>query len=189
MPIAYQRPRNPPISHRKLVLQRSVGPLSHRGSSVSLIPNSRSRCRVRLVWPSRARAFRRCVRAIFAAVFSSRAFEGRWPSHQHGIKAAIPVWTWHSVSSGFSPPESLPHPRQEEITDRTDDQVTFQPQVATALVMVPPDLTLVVLEAPLHAPPREGDSQQGPQRSPGRCVAEEVLDLRRVQDVAGDDQV
>jgi hypothetical protein len=82
-----------------------------------------------LVWHRRARAFLRCVRASFAAAFSSRAFDGRWPGHQHGIKAASAVCTWHSVSSGFFPPESLPHPRQEQVADRADDQVMFQPGV------------------------------------------------------------
>jgi hypothetical protein len=72
-------------------------------------------------------AFRHCVRAIFAAVFSRTAFDGRWPSHRHGIKAASALCAWPSVSYGFFPPESLQHPRQEEIIAPTDDQVTFQP--------------------------------------------------------------
>ena len=96
-----------------------------RGSSVSLMPNAWSLRRVILVWLLRAAAFLCCVRAISAAVRSSNFFEGRWSSHQDGIKAASTLCTWHSVSSGFSPPESLTHLRQEQVTDRAQDQMAF----------------------------------------------------------------
>ena len=74
-----------------------------------------------------ARAFRRCARLISAEVRSSSFLGGIRSNHQNGINAATAVWTWHSVSSGFFPPELLPHPRQEQVAHATQDQVAFQP--------------------------------------------------------------
>src|SRR3954462_8578452 len=99
------------------------------------MPNSRSLRRVRLMWLLRA-AFRRCARSISAEVRSSNAFGGDRLNHQNGINAATAVWIWHSVSSRFSPPELLPHSRQKQVTDATQDQVAFEPLVAAALVLV-----------------------------------------------------
>src|SRR5215210_3853218 len=144
------------LTTNALILQRYVFPHAHRGSSVSLIPNLWSRFRVRLVWLLRAVALRRCVLCNSAAVRSSSFFEGRSFSHQQGINAAIAVCTWHSVSSGFFPPEFLTHPRQEQIADRAEDQMAFQPLITSALVMVQAHLPLLVLKTTLHAPAREG---------------------------------
>src|SRR5450432_1569963 len=121
------------------------------------MPNSRSVRRVRLVWQRRARALRPRVRPVSAAVRSRSALGGLMLNHQNGIKAATAVCTWHSVSSRFFPPELLPHPRQEQVTDATEDQVAFQTPVASALVLVQPDLGLLVLETALDPPPRERD--------------------------------
>jgi len=69
--------------------------------SVSLIPNSRSRLRVLLMWLCRASAFLCWFCRISSAVRTSSLAEGRWSSHQQGINAPRAVWTWHSVTSGF----------------------------------------------------------------------------------------
>src|SRR3954447_20809392 len=128
------------------------------------MPNARSFFRVALVWLLRAAAFLTCVRSISAAVLSSSFSEGRWPSHQLGISAAIAVCTWHSVSSGFPPPELLSHPRQEQVAHAAQDQVTFQAPVSPAFILVQPDLALLVLETTLDSPTREPHQQQRPHR-------------------------
>src|SRR6476619_5274274 len=153
------------------------------------MPDSRNLRRVRLVWPFRAAALRRWARSIPAEVRSSSFFGARRLNHQNGIKAAIAVCTWHSVSSGFSPPELLPHPRQEQGTHATQDQVAFQPLVTPALVLVQPDLGLLVLKTAFDTPPRERDTQHLLDRRPRRRVADEELQLGGVPHVAGDDQV
>src|SRR4051795_1353342 len=124
------------------------------------MPNARSFFRVALVWLFRANAFLLCVRAISAAVRSNNFFDGRWSSHQDGIIAAIAVCTWHSVSSGFSPPELLSHPRQEQVAHAAQDQVPSQPLITATFVLVQPDLALLVFEATLDSPAREPHQQQ-----------------------------
>src|SRR5512135_3705866 len=136
------------------------------------MPNLWSLRRVLLVWHFRARAFRCCARRIFAAVRSRRFLGGVWPSHQDGMQAAIASCTWHSVSSGFFPPELLPHPCQEQVADRTERQVTLQAHVPPPLVVIQPDLAFLVLEAAFHAPAREPDQQQLPDRGPRRGVTD-----------------
>src|SRR5207245_1398926 len=103
--------------------------------------------------------FRRCARVISVEVRSSSFRGGLRFSHQNGIWAATAVWIWHSVSSGFFPPEFLAHPRQEQITHATQDHVAFQPLVTPALVLVEPDLGFLVLETTLDPPTRECDQQ------------------------------
>src|SRR5512135_1680492 len=124
------------------------------------MPNSCSLRRVRLMWLFRAMAFLCCVLSIPADVRSSNFLGGHRFNHQNGISAATAVCTWHSVNSGFFSPELLPHPRQEQVADHAQDQVAFQPLIAPALVLVQSDLALLVLEAALHAPPRERDQKQ-----------------------------
>src|SRR3954453_14189668 len=124
------------------------------------MPPSWSLRRVRLVWLFRADTFRRRARTISSDVLSSNLLGARRFNHQRGINAAIAVCTWHSVSSGFFPPEFLPHPRQEQVTDRTEDQMAFQPLVPAALVVVQAHFPLLVLKTTLHAPPREGHQKQ-----------------------------
>src|ERR1700682_4179430 len=153
------------------------------------MPNSRSLRRARLLWLLRAAAILCCALWISAAVRSTSFAEGRWSSHQLGINAAIAVCTWHSVSSGFFPPAFLTDARQEQIADRAQDQVAFESHIATAFVVIHSDLSLVVLEATLHPPTREGRQQHRPDRSLRGRIADEELDLLRVQYVAGHDQV
>src|SRR4051794_40328644 len=98
------------------------------------MPNARNFFRVALVWLFLAAAFLTCVRWISSAVRSNNFFDGRWSSHQDGISAAIAVCTWHSVNSGFSPPELLSHPRQEQVAHATQDQVPFQPLITTTFI-------------------------------------------------------
>src|ERR1700678_1512177 len=100
------------------------------------MPNSRNRRRVRLVWHLLATAFLRCAHQIFSSVLSTASGDGRLPSHQNRIEAAIAVCTWHSVSSGFSPPKFLPRPCQEQVAHRAQDQVAFQTLVSPTLILI-----------------------------------------------------
>src|ERR1700733_11208809 len=119
------------------------------------MPNVRSFLRVVFVWLFRAAAFLHCVRRISSAVRSNSFDDGRCLSHQLGINAAIAVCTWHSVSSGFFPPEFLSHPRQEQVTYATQNQVAFQTLVATPFVLIQPDLRFLILETTLDSPARK----------------------------------
>jgi len=93
------------------------------------MPSSRSFRRVLLVWLLRAWALRRCWYRIFAAVFSSNRSEAARPlAHQDRTNAARAVWSWQTVRSRFFPP-LLSHAGQEQVTDRRQDQVPFQPLV------------------------------------------------------------
>src|SRR3954453_677601 len=103
-------------------------------------------CNCRLlsrVWHRRATAFRPCARTSRADVRSSRAREGRRPNHHDGMHAASATCTWHSVSSGFFPPESLTHPRQEQEADGAQRQVADQAHVAPTLVVIQSDLAFL----------------------------------------------
>src|SRR5512143_1556049 len=154
------------------------------------MPSSRSLRRVRFLWLSRAWAFRRSAHVIFLTAWASNSPIDRSDDNpQERTNAANAVCNWQTVSSGFFPPEFLTHPRQEQVTDRRDNQVTLQSQVTPALVLVQPDLALLVLEATFHPPAREGDQQQSPDAGPRRRVAHEELDLARVEHVAGHQQV
>src|SRR3954471_2875932 len=123
------------------------------------MPAACSRRRVRLVWHRRASALRRCVLFISSDVRSSSFVGGDRSNHQNGINAATAVCTWHSVSSGVFPPEVLPHPRLEQVTDTAQGQVPLQPPIPPTLVLVQPDLPLLVLKTPLHPPAREGHEE------------------------------
>src|ERR1700677_2843628 len=153
------------------------------------MPNARSFFRVVLVWLFRAAAFLLCVRRISSAVRSNSFADGRSLSHQLGINAAIAVCTWHSVSSGFFPPELLSHPRQEQVTHATQDQVAFQALVTTPFVLIQPDLRFLILETTLDSPSRETHQQQLRDRRLRGGVAHEELHLLDVQDVASHHQV
>src|SRR3954470_8737117 len=154
------------------------------------MPSPSSFLMVVLVWLFRAWAFRRWAYMILLAVLSSSLSTFfRSEIHHDLTKAAVAVCSWQTVSSGFFFRPSLPHPRQEQVAHRRDDQVAFQPQVAAPLVLIQADLALVVLETPLHTPAREGHQQQDPHRRPRRRVAHEELHLLGVQDIAGHHQV
>src|SRR5947208_3163316 len=123
------------------------------------MPNSWSRRRVRLRWLVRAIALRRCVRCSSAAVRSTNWGDGRWSSHQYGINAARAVCTWHSVNSGFSPPEVLAGAGQEQVADGAERQVPFQSHIAAAFVVVQAYLAFAVLETAFDPPAGEGHQQ------------------------------
>ncbi len=150
------------------------------------MPRACNLCSVCLVWHFLVSAFLCCVRSISAEVRTNSFFGGVMLNHQNGISAAIAVCTWHSVSSGFFPPELLTNPRQEQVAYATEDQMAFQPLVAPPLVLVQADLGLLVLETALDAPPREGNKQHRLDRGSRRCVTHEELQLVGVQDIAGD---
>src|SRR6202453_3846527 len=153
------------------------------------MPNARSFFRVVLVWLFRAAAFLLCVRWISSAVRFNSFADGRSLSHQLGISAAIAVCTWHSVSSGFFPPEFLSHPRQEQVAHATQNQVAFQSLVTTPFVLIQPDLRFLILETTLDSPARETHQQQLLDRRLRGGVAHEELHLLDVQDVASHHQV
>src|SRR3954470_15659188 len=125
------------------------------------MPSPSSFLMVVLVWLFRAWAFRRWAYMILLAVLSSSlSICSGSEIHHDRTKADVAVCSWQTVSSGSFFRPSLPHPRQEQVAHRRDDQVAFQPQIAAPLVLVQADLALVVLEAPFHAPAREGHQQQ-----------------------------
>src|SRR5271165_957106 len=130
------------------------------------MPMFRKMRRVRLVWQRRAQALRRCARWSTCAVCSSNFADTRRLIHHDRISAETAVWTWHTVNSDFSPPQPLFGDGQEQVTYRAEDQVAFEPRIASSFVMVQTDLALAVLEAPLDAPAREGHQED---RS-HRCV-------------------
>ena len=100
------------------------------------MPDARSFFLVALVWLFLAAASLLCVLAISSAVRSNSFLDGRCSSHRYGTSAATAVCTWHSVDSGFFPPELLSHPRQEQVAHAAQDQVTFPSLVATTLILV-----------------------------------------------------
>src|SRR5947209_3038829 len=153
------------------------------------MPNLCSLRRVVLAWLFRAWALRRWSTLIFLAVFSSNRSEaGPSLSHQDRTRAAMAVCNWHTVSSRFFPP-FLPHLGEEQVTDRGQNHVAFESQVASALVLVQADLALLVFKTPFDPPAGKGHQQQGPDPGLRRRIAEEKLDLPGVQHIAGDDQV
>ena len=140
------------------------------------MPRSRRLCRVRLKWLLRASAFRFSAQVIFlAALASTFSFDRREDKPQAWTKAATAVWSWQTVSSGFFPRPFLPHPRQEQVTHATEDEVTFQAQIPSSLILVQPDLALLILEAAFHSPPRESNQQQSVDAGAGRWIADEEL--------------
>src|SRR5882672_4768939 len=156
------------------------------------MPNSRSLRRVVFVWLLRAWALRCWWYVIVAAVFSSSRSDAGWSfSHQERTNAATALCNWHTVTSVcarfFFP--FLSHRGEKQVADRRQDQVTFQPQIAPALVLIQTDFTLVILKTTLDAPARKSDQQQGPDAGCQRRVADEELDLLGIQHIAGDDQM
>src|SRR5271154_1034152 len=153
------------------------------------MPTSRILRRVFFVWLRRAWALFCCLLLIFAAVFSSSRAETGCSSHHERTSAAIAVCSWHTVSCGFFPRPFFPHSGQEQVTHARQDQVSFQSDVPSALVLIEPDLSFLILEAAFDAPAREGHLQQRSHARVRRSIADEELDLARIEDVAGDDQM
>src|SRR5260221_14511928 len=92
-----------------------------------------------LVWLLRASALRFWAYVIVVATFSSQLFAaGSSVIHQERIRAINAVCNWHTVRSGFFPP-FLSHLGQEQIAHHRQYQVTFQADIAPALVLVQTD--------------------------------------------------
>ena len=124
------------------------------------MPNARSFFRVRFVWLLRATALRRWCHAIFLAALASSFSSARGDDKpQERTNAATAVCTWHTVSSGFSPPSSCRTATGTGSSPTTGSSGVSIP-VAPALVLIQADLALLVLEATFHTPPREGHQEQ-----------------------------
>src|SRR5208283_4377588 len=153
------------------------------------MPILRKTRRVCLMWQRRAQAFRRCARWIIAAVRSNNRADTRRSIHHERISADTAVWTWQTVNSDFFPPQPLVGLCQEQVTDRTEDQMAFEPRITPPLVMVQADLAFVVLEAAFHAPAREGRQKDRSHRRLRRRIAHEELHLRGIEHVPRDHQM
>lgn len=84
-------------------------------------------------------------------------------------------------------PLLLAYSRQEQIADRRDDQVAFEPKVPSAFVTVQSHLLLLVFEAPLDSPSLEGNLKKHRQRRLLDRIADEELQFA-VENIAGDHQ-
>src|SRR5580693_4452198 len=125
------------------------------------MPNARNFFRVRFVWLLRVTALRRWCHTIFLAALASSFSSARGDDKpQERTSAAMAVCNWQTVSSGFSPPLFLSHPRQEQVAHRRQNQVAFQSEITTAFVLIQADLTLLVFKATFHTPARERHQQQ-----------------------------
>src|ERR1035438_337877 len=153
------------------------------------MPLCRSRCRVRFWCDLRALALSACVRVISSASFSSSRVEIRPLSHTELIWAAMALWIWHTVHSGFSPPPLQDRPGEKEMADAGENQVSDQSLVGSTLVMVQAQFTFLILEATLDLVPSECHQQQRLDRRIRRGVADEVFHFARQQHVPGDDQM
>ena len=143
------------------------------------MPIFRSFLRVRLVWHLRAVALRCCQCWISPAAASISAAHTLPLSQQLCTNAAAAICTWHTVRSGFFPPQLLANPGQEQVAHRGEDQVPFQSQPAAAFPHHGPFLTVLdavshprlvpqfrrVLEHVLHADRRSAAGEQS------RCLA------------------
>src|SRR5258708_1123750 len=116
------------------------------------MPSLRSRCLVRLVWLLRAWALRACVYWISWEPCSRSWLVAASSSHHDRTRADTAVCTWHTVSSGFFPPQVRMNFGQEEVAYGTEDPVPFQAHVFSPFVMVQTDFPFAILEAPLDAP-------------------------------------
>ncbi len=101
--------------------------------------------------------------------------------HPERISAETAVWIWQTVNSDFFPPQPLVGLGQEQVADRTENQMTFESRIASPLVVIQADLALAVLEAPFHAPTREGGQENGADRNIGRRITHEELQFRGIK--------
>ena len=154
-----------------------------------MMPMLRKTRRVCLTWQRRAQALRRCARWINRAVRSNSQADTRPSIHHERISAETAVWIWQTVNSDFFSPQPLVGACQEQVADRTEDQMAFESRIASPFVMVQADLAFVVLEAPLDAPPREGRQKDRSYRRLRQRVAHEKLHLRGIEHVASDHQM
>ncbi len=161
----------------------------HRLTCPRITPFCRSRRRVRFWCDVRVLRFARCVSTISVATCSSSRVETRPFSHSELIWAAIALWIWHTVHSGFFPPTPQNRSGEKKIADTCQDQMSDQPLVGSALVMVQAQFALLILKAALHAMPSQRHQQQRCDRRARRRVADEVLHVSFAQHVPGHDQV
>ena len=155
----------------------------------NLMPICRSFLRVRFWWLLRAVAWRCCQCWIVLAVCSMSLVDARPLSHQLRTNEPVAVWTWHTVNSGFFPPQLFADSSQEQVTHAGENQVSLEPQPPAAFPLVEPDLLFLISKTSLHAPTRESDQQHGRDICLGRCVAHEEFDFIGIQYVACDNQM
>ena len=124
------------------------------------MPSLRNLRRVVLVWLLRACAFLVCAHWISSAAWAYRVVDWRLLSHSERTTAVIAVCTWHTVNSGFSPPQLLMNGGQKQIADSAQHQMAFEPDPAASFVVVESDFSFLVFKAAFNPPPREGDPQQ-----------------------------
>ena len=103
-------------------------------------------------WLARALAFCLCACPIDRAARAASRLAASSPSPNPSTDAAAAVRNWLTVSSGFFPPQLPADLSQQEVADRADDLMAFQPQVAATLPVVEPQLRFAVLKAPLDVP-------------------------------------
>src|SRR5271156_1551911 len=142
-----------------------------------------------LVWLLRASALRFCAYVIVFATFSSQwSVAGESVIHQERIRAIKAVCNWQTVRSGFFPP-FLSHLGQEQIAYHRQNEVAFQAEVSSALVLVHADFALVILKASFHTPARQGHQQQFAGTGLRRSVADVELQLSFMEHIASDEQM
>src|ERR1700734_2335907 len=135
---------------------------------------------VLLVCDRRARAFR-CWWYWSRSATRLISVSADWrSSHQLWTMASTAACTWHTVTSGFFFLQPLAAFCEEQVADRREDEVPLQADPPAAFPMIQPHFAFVVLEASLDAPPREGHTQQGPNRRLRRRIADEVFDHVRL---------
>src|SRR5579871_7026848 len=105
-----------------------------------------------------ARSRRRCLRVSAGSSCASTA-----------------SFTWHIVHSGFSPPKREVGLGQEEEAHCRQDEMAFEPEVGADFEVIQADFALVIFEAALDMPAREGDVKDGFQRNAWRRIGDEVL--------------
>jgi hypothetical protein len=151
------------------------------------MPICRSFLRFPLMWELRAAAMRCCQWSRRLAMSLMSKADARLRSHQLGINAPTAACTWLIVGSDlFS--RNLIRTLAKKITHRCQDQVPLQAQPAAAFPLVQADLLFLILETAFHMPSRKRRQQDVLHAGFRRRVAHEILDLRRVQDIAYHDQ-
>jgi len=86
------------------------------------------------MWLLRARMILRWSLVIFPAVRANNTFRPRPLSHQDWTIALVARWTWHTVHSGFFPPQRLLSLHQKQVTHGAENQVPFQAKVTTPFI-------------------------------------------------------
>src|SRR6185437_16016722 len=114
----------------------------------------------------------------FAILWYRRSRAGRLSSRP-AMMASVAMRTWQMVHSGFFPPQRLTRFRQEQIADRSQNQMSLQADPSAPLPMIEADLALAVFKASLDRPPSKCDPQQFADRGLRRSITQEVFDFTR----------